>query len=117
MRTLRGFLALVLLLGTVPVVWAQADPAKEVADIRAKQGAAGAKGEANGARKWWTPGQASAGSRSAWRARATTFNSIRLRRACSRRQSVDLSAKYQALLNCPVRNNETAFPSMYSFQK
>ena len=33
MRMLSGFLALVLLLGTVPVVWAQADPAKEVADI------------------------------------------------------------------------------------
>ena len=48
MRMLRGFLALVLLLGTVPVVWAQADPAKEVADIRAKQGAAGAKGEVDG---------------------------------------------------------------------
>ena len=30
---LSGFLALVLLLGTVPVVWAQADPAKEIADI------------------------------------------------------------------------------------
>src|SRR5438093_1537408 len=48
MRMLRGFLALVLLLGTVPVVWVQADPAKEVADIRAKQGAAGAKGEVDG---------------------------------------------------------------------
>src|SRR5438445_10989833 len=48
MRMLSGFLALVLLLGTVPVVWAQADPAKEVADIRAKQGAAGAKGEVDG---------------------------------------------------------------------
>ena len=30
---LSGFLALVLLLGTVPVVWAQADPATEIADI------------------------------------------------------------------------------------
>jgi hypothetical protein len=42
MKMLSGVLALVLLLGTVHVVWAQADPAKEVADIRAKQGAAGA---------------------------------------------------------------------------
>ncbi len=40
MRTLRGFLALVLLLGTVPVVWAQADPAKEVAAIRQARGQA-----------------------------------------------------------------------------
>jgi ketosteroid isomerase-like protein len=48
MKMLSGVLALVLLLGTVPVVWAQADPAKEVADIRAKQGAAGAKGEVDG---------------------------------------------------------------------
>jgi hypothetical protein len=43
MKMLSGVLALVLLLGTVHVVWAQADPAKEVADIRAKQGAAAPK--------------------------------------------------------------------------
>jgi uncharacterized protein (TIGR02246 family) len=48
MKMLSGFLALVLLLGTVPVVWAQADPAKEVADIRAKMGAAGAQGDIDG---------------------------------------------------------------------
>src|SRR5437867_11649444 len=48
MKMLSGGLALVLLLGAVPVIWAQADPAKEVADIRAKQGAAGAKGEVDG---------------------------------------------------------------------
>jgi len=48
MRILSGFLALVLLLGTVPVVWAQADPAKEVADINRKRGEAGAKGDIDG---------------------------------------------------------------------
>jgi uncharacterized protein (TIGR02246 family) len=48
MRILSSSLTLVLLLGTAPGVWAQADPAKEVADIRAKQGAAGAKGEVDG---------------------------------------------------------------------
>ena len=37
-----------LLLGSPPVVWAQADPAKEVADIRAKQAAAGAQGDVDG---------------------------------------------------------------------
>ena len=45
MRMLSGFLALVLLLGTVPVVWAQADPAKEVADIGLKRTQAGARGD------------------------------------------------------------------------
>src|SRR3989475_8292322 len=45
MRILSGSLVLVLLLGTVPVVWAQADPAKEIADINRKRGEAGAKGE------------------------------------------------------------------------
>jgi uncharacterized protein (TIGR02246 family) len=45
---LSGFLALVLLLGTVPVVWAQADPAKEIADINRKRGEAGAKGDIDG---------------------------------------------------------------------
>ena len=47
MRTLSGFLALVLLLGTVPVVWAQADPAKEVADITRKRAEAAARGDVN----------------------------------------------------------------------
>src|SRR5207245_9048048 len=45
MRMLSGFLALVLLLGTVPVGWAQADPAKEIADLNRKRGEAGAKGD------------------------------------------------------------------------
>jgi len=45
---LSGFLALVLLLGTVPVVWAQADPAKEIEDINRKRGEAGAKGDIDG---------------------------------------------------------------------
>lgn len=48
MRILCGSLALVLLLGTVPVVWAQADPAKEVADIGRKVGEAAAKGDVDG---------------------------------------------------------------------
>ena len=48
MRILSGSLALVLLLGTVPVVWAQADPAKEVADIRLKAAQAGARGDIDG---------------------------------------------------------------------
>ena len=48
MSILRSALALVLLLGTVPVVWAQADPAKEVADIGRKRGEAGAKGDVDG---------------------------------------------------------------------
>src|SRR5882762_11466868 len=48
MRILCGSLALVLLLATVPMVWAQADPAKEVADINRKRGEAGAKGEVDG---------------------------------------------------------------------
>ena len=45
---LSGFLALVLLLGTVPVVWAQANPAKEIEDINRKRGEAGAKGDIDG---------------------------------------------------------------------
>jgi len=45
MRMLSGFLALVLLLGTVPVVWAQADPAKEVADITRKRAEAATRGD------------------------------------------------------------------------
>jgi uncharacterized protein (TIGR02246 family) len=48
MSILSGALALVLLLGTVPVVWAQADPAKEIADINRKRGEAGAKGDVDG---------------------------------------------------------------------
>ena len=48
MRILSGSLVLVLLLGTVPVVWAQADPAKEIADINRKRGEAGAKGDVDG---------------------------------------------------------------------
>jgi len=48
MSILSGALALVLLLGTVPVVWAQADPAKEIADINRKRGEAGAKGDIDG---------------------------------------------------------------------
>ena len=47
MRLLSGFLALVLLLGTEPVVWAQADPAKEVADITRKRAEAAARGDVN----------------------------------------------------------------------
>jgi uncharacterized protein (TIGR02246 family) len=45
MRMLSGFLALVLLLGTVPVVWAQADPAKEVADVARKRAQAADRGD------------------------------------------------------------------------
>src|SRR5262245_5508676 len=47
MALLSGSLVLIFffLLGTVPVVWAQADPAKEIADISAKRAAAGAKGD------------------------------------------------------------------------
>jgi uncharacterized protein (TIGR02246 family) len=45
MRMLSGFLALVLLLGTVPVVWAQADPAKEIADIARKRAEAATRGD------------------------------------------------------------------------
>src|SRR6266852_1899940 len=48
MKMLSGSLALVLLLGTVPVVWAQADPAKAIADINRKRGEAGAKGDVDG---------------------------------------------------------------------
>src|SRR6059036_2321525 len=45
MSILSGALALVLLLGTVPVVWAQADPAKEIADINRKRAEAAARGD------------------------------------------------------------------------
>jgi len=45
MRMLSGFLALILLSGTVPVVWAQADPAKEVADITKKRAEAAARND------------------------------------------------------------------------
>jgi len=48
MRILSGSLALALLLGTVPVVWAQADPAKEVEAIGRKRAEAGAKGDVEG---------------------------------------------------------------------
>src|SRR6266446_2684277 len=48
MSILSGALALVLLSGTVPMVWAQADPAKEIADINRKRGEAGAKGDVDG---------------------------------------------------------------------
>jgi len=48
MKMLSGSLALVLLLVTVPVVWAQADPAKEVADIARTRGQAGARGDIDG---------------------------------------------------------------------
>ena len=48
MRMLSSSLALVLLLGTAPVAWAQADPAKEVADINRKRAAAAAKGDVDG---------------------------------------------------------------------
>ncbi len=48
MSILSGALVLVLLLGTVPVVSAQADPAKEIADINRKRGEAGAKGDVDG---------------------------------------------------------------------
>ena len=47
-RILSGFLVLVLLLGTVPVVWAQADAAKEVAAIGQKRGQAGGRGDSDG---------------------------------------------------------------------
>ena len=48
MRILSGSLALVLLLGAVPAVWAQADPAKEVAAIGQKRAQAGARGDVDG---------------------------------------------------------------------
>jgi len=48
MKMLTGSLTLVLLLGTVPVVWAQADPAKEVADIGLKRAQAGSRGDVDG---------------------------------------------------------------------
>jgi len=48
MKMLTGSLVLLLLLGTVPVAWAQADPAKEVADIGLKRTQAGARGDVDG---------------------------------------------------------------------
>lgn len=45
MNMLIGSLVLVLFLGIVPAAWAQADPAKEVADIAAKRAQAGARGD------------------------------------------------------------------------
>lgn len=45
MKILKSLLALVLLLGVSPVVWAQADPVKEIRDIQAKRGQAFAKGD------------------------------------------------------------------------
>ena len=47
MKILQSFLALVLLFGASPAVWAQADPVKEVRDIQAKRGQAFAKGDAD----------------------------------------------------------------------
>jgi hypothetical protein len=47
MRILSGALTLALLLATVPVVWAQTDAAKEIADINRKRAQAGAKGDAD----------------------------------------------------------------------
>ena len=45
MRMLSGSLVLILvLLGTVPVVWAQADPVKEVTAIQLKRTQAGPLG-------------------------------------------------------------------------
>ena len=48
MKMLTGSLILLLLLGTVPVAWGQADPAKEVADIGRKRAEAAAKGDVDG---------------------------------------------------------------------
>ena len=48
MRILSGSLALVLLLATVPAVWAQADPAKEVAAIAQTRAQAAARGDVDG---------------------------------------------------------------------
>lgn len=45
MKTLKSLLALVLLLGVSPAVWAQADPVKEVRAIAAKRAQAFAKGD------------------------------------------------------------------------
>ncbi len=46
MRMLSGALVLILfLLGAVPVVWAQADPVKEITAIQQKRAQAGAKGD------------------------------------------------------------------------
>lgn len=48
MKVLKSFLILVLLFGASPVVWAQADPVKEVRDIYAKRGQALTKGDLDG---------------------------------------------------------------------
>ena len=48
MKLLRGSLIVVLLFGAVPVVWAQADPAQEVAAIAQKRAQAGARGDVDG---------------------------------------------------------------------
>jgi hypothetical protein len=45
MKTLSSLLVLVGLLGAVPVVWAQADPAKEVGDIARKRAEAADRGD------------------------------------------------------------------------
>jgi len=45
MKTLSSLLVLVALLGAVPVVWAQADPAKEVGDIARKRAEAADRGD------------------------------------------------------------------------
>lgn len=45
MKIWRGVFVLGMLLSVAPAVWAQADPAKEVADIQAKRGQAFAKGD------------------------------------------------------------------------
>ena len=45
MKTLSSLLVLVVLLGAVPVVWAQADPAKEVGDIARKRAEAADRGD------------------------------------------------------------------------
>lgn len=48
MKILKGFLVLVLVLGALPAVWAQADPVKEVADIARQRGQAIAKNDLDG---------------------------------------------------------------------
>jgi len=64
MRILICVLVVVLLSGTAPLGWTQGDPAKEVAEVRAKQGAAGANGDVDGVLANWadngvlTPGRA-----------------------------------------------------------
>ncbi|MGQ0523426.1 MAG: YybH family protein [Betaproteobacteria bacterium] len=48
MKIRRGVFVLVALLGSVPAVWAQGDPIKEVAAIQAKRGQANAKCDLDG---------------------------------------------------------------------